>query len=349
LPRSHSRFYASSVYRSRTSNDSESLISFSPDTPPSRPGSSPRVRRNRATMSENKDLPDAKQSQATSLGEAQPNEPDFVTRRVLLYEVLLEEYETHCPPDEDAPASPYEPDQPVSLTDAMRNLRQPRVDDEKLGDLKARGETARRAHAVEGEYGKSDDEYNAEFIPEFLTLLTRSQQEETERIFGDDNEKLREEYRGKLEEAWEEIPESERPSGTANTYVEWALAHEIYGFIDDHRVKYRKATAHIEDAEERRRELDRRALISWLKSFEKAPAPKATTSVAAIVEEQQTECVSPTAASSFDEGVSAAPSLDESVYDTSPPDETASAASPPDEDDSVASPPDYADGGMEES
>jgi hypothetical protein len=200
-------------------------------------------------------------------------DPELATRRVLLYEVLLEEYESHRPRDEGAGEGTDADAAAASarvLTKTLKEVAQPKLGESALETIALEGEAKRAETArIESECGRvaAEDSYNARLAADFFTLLTKAQRAEAEAALGDDNQATRAEYLEKLTLAWNTIPASERPSGTPANYLDRALAHEVYGYIDDLRERHRKATAYIEDEETRGKEIDRRALESWLLSI----------------------------------------------------------------------------------
>lgn len=261
-------------------------------------------------MPENDDQPDDAKPDGSAPAEAQtiaassnpqpdaPDSNDQVTRRLLLYEVLIEEFETDRALDKDAPEpSPAPGGWAKWFRHALKHATQPRLakrgDElkEELQQLAERskqrtlaGPGARAAGASAGRKAKekSDDDINAELVPQFFTMLTKAQQAEAERVLGEGNTNLRAEYRQKLEVALKSLREElgERsPKGEASDYVDFALAHEVYGIIDNHREKCRRekiAAAASDDEPARTREqageaqdaaLEQAALQSWLKSL----------------------------------------------------------------------------------
>lgn len=207
--------------------------------------------------------PPADAAPAAGPSESSPADPELLTRRVLLHEILLEEYETHRPAD--TARATRRP-----LPDALKESAQPWLEKRDLEAIERAGRVGREeCTRIEGEQkrARAEDDYNAGLASDFFILLTKAQRAEAEATLGSGNEWAREEYLKKLTEAWKNIPEDERPSGPLAFYLDRALAHEVYGFMDDLREKQRRATAHITNEEARREEIDRRALEAWLRSL----------------------------------------------------------------------------------
>jgi hypothetical protein len=201
--------------------------------------------------------------------ESSPADPELITRRVLLYEVLLEEYETHRPSgagtDPAAPAT-----MPRTLPKTLKEVAQPQISEGALETIAREGEAERARIArieSERERTEAEDSYNARLASDFFTLLTKAQRQKAEDALGRDNEALWEEYLDKLARAWESLPEGKRPGKPLEDYIELALAHEVYGFIDDLRERHWKETAYDTDAASRAIKTEHLAFNSWLTSI----------------------------------------------------------------------------------
>jgi hypothetical protein len=210
--------------------------------------------------------PDATHSVQPRAAEA--NNTEFITRRVLLHEVLFEEYETHRPFNADQANSEIAT-MVASLLGVpdLNYVTQPQLD---KGAVEALGAGSARAATGDGDE-ESEDERNARRVSGFFTLMAEAQQREAQRL---DNlisphiERIESIFERARPEGWSHTPQGEELDWLAETLT----AHEVHGFIDDLREQPRKALAHIEDGAERAAEIERRAPESWLVSVGVADA-----------------------------------------------------------------------------
>ena len=107
-------------------------------------------------------------------------ETEDLTRRLLLYEVLLEEYETHRPPDGTKSESPEQGSSAESSdADAIEIVTQPRLSREELDGVREKGKEKKaqcEGMKPDAEKEQFEEKNNGERVAEFFSLLTEKQE-----------------------------------------------------------------------------------------------------------------------------------------------------------------------------
>jgi hypothetical protein len=224
-------------------------------------------------MPNNKDLSDPHQLQATSHDEP-PHGPDLVTRRVLLHELLIEEYETHTPFVETPAPTPETAQLARTLPD-LRNVRQPALERKDVDELRPAGESDQEKEAQ-----------SARRVAAFFTLVTKAQKKEADERFR--VEDLPGDYLRKLDQAWDKAEVEWKRSGKRHEdfvklrreqLVELAIAHEIYGILEDYRERARRERLSADGGRPSAQQIESSALASWINDLHKEgaePEPAAT-------------------------------------------------------------------------
>ncbi|HEX8163361.1 MAG TPA: hypothetical protein VF538_15935 [Pyrinomonadaceae bacterium] len=225
------------------------------------------------------------------------NDPDPITRRVLLHELLIEEYETHTPfaerpdPRHEPPESRPETSRPTPL--AWPELKMPH-----LGNVRQPALSRRQVEALRPE-NESDTDKKANSrgrVATFFTLMVRAQKAEADKRFPSDDggarsEVLSDVYLEKLKRAWGKAKEEWKRAGKKleeferlerAKFVERAIAHELYGILEDYRERARNM-ARAKGERPSAEEIESSALASWVNEVhsddarrdEKEPPPNA--------------------------------------------------------------------------
>lgn len=194
-------------------------------------------------MSETNELSEPKDSSKAK----SERDNEETTRRLLLYEVLLEEYETDCPPEEpeenEAGSTPDESGAESSGAVAAKKVTQPNLSKKKLDAIRKKGVEKRQQCESMGDAERElcEEEYNGQLAAEFFTLLASEQKKESERNI----RKLRRDYEPRLKEI---IPGS---SGLElSEMLDRTVSSHVLGTLDDYREEDKRASAKAEEEDQ---------------------------------------------------------------------------------------------------
>jgi hypothetical protein len=225
--------------------------------------------------------------------DVEANNTELITRRVLLHELLIEEYETHTPfakdprPSEDPKPSP-EAGHPTRTMPDLLYVRQPALKKSDVDALRPKGESDEKKEAL-----------SAGRVKGFFTLLAQAQKKEADEKF--QIEDLRKEYRAKIDQAWGKAEEKwtklhKTSEGFADlepaAFVDQAIAHEMYGILEDYRERARKGIwstpgEKLSDAELKQK-IEAAALASWINDVHREKSESAAAAAKAAEAAAQT-------------------------------------------------------------
>ncbi len=186
-------------------------------------------------------------------------------RRLILYEVLLEEYQSHRALLE-VKGDSFEKLAELEVTDPHAPRPQPALMRASVDDITKRGKDCAKAHADlsnEDVRAETENADNGKLVSDVLELIVRAQKEAAEHKF----KALEKKYEQKLQLHFNETPLSEEHQ----RIVEKAVVADIQGVVDDYRAQYHRermetdGTDEVTDSQEVRRSADQFAFESVIK------------------------------------------------------------------------------------
>jgi hypothetical protein len=156
----------------------------------------------------------------------------------MLYEVLLEEYETHCPQPDSAPPEAASGQSAASQA-APGKAQQPRIPAHELKKIHDEAERLKneRKGLPDNQCSQREDEDNSKLVSAFFTELVKAQKLEAEQEF----ERRRVKYDQSIKALASES--TEKHGNEYDKLVERAVVADMLGVLDDEREKQKRKKA----------------------------------------------------------------------------------------------------------